>query len=72
MESAMLVLTRKPGESIEVPDCNLTFTILETRGGRVRVSITAPREVGVCRTELLEELERQEQAELPARREAVA
>jgi carbon storage regulator len=48
----MLVLTRKIGEAIRVGD-EVTIEVLEVRGGRVRLGITAPSDVGVHRSELL-------------------
>ena len=47
----MLVLTRKIGEAIEIGD-QVTVEVLEVRGGRVRLGITAPSDVGVHRSEL--------------------
>ncbi len=49
----MLVLTRKPGESIIIGK-DITVTILEVRGNRVRVGIAAPADVPVSRSELNE------------------
>lgn len=52
----MLVLSRRPGESIVIGD-DVTISILEVRGDIVRVGISAPRSVAVHRAELLEQLE---------------
>jgi carbon storage regulator CsrA len=49
----MLVLSRKPGERILVPHCQLAVTVLSVRGKTVRLGISAPPEVVVCREELL-------------------
>ncbi len=49
----MLVLSRKPGESIQI-DENISVTVSEVRGGRVRLSIDAPRSVRIVRREVLE------------------
>lgn len=49
----MLVLSRKPGESIQI-DENISVTVSEVRGGRVRLSIDAPRSVRIVRKEVLE------------------
>ena len=38
----MLVLTRKLGEGIVVPDCSVVLTVLSIRGGRVQLGISAP------------------------------
>jgi carbon storage regulator len=48
----MLVLSRKFGESICLPEQNVLVTILEIRGNQVRVGITAPESVPVYREEL--------------------
>lgn len=47
----MLVLTRKPQESIEIGE-NVTVKILAIEGNKVRVGITAPRTINVVRTEI--------------------
>ncbi len=49
----MLVLSRKPGESIQIDD-NIFVTVSEVRGGRVRLSIDAPRSVRIVRKEVLD------------------
>ena len=49
----MLVLTRKPRERILVPQWDLTITVLAIEGNKVRLGITAPREVDVYREEIL-------------------
>ena len=48
----MLVLSRKTGEKIVMPDCDVTVTILEIRGKRVRVGVSAPERVAVHREEI--------------------
>lgn len=47
----MLVLKRKPGEKILVGE--IEFEIVEVRGDKVRVGITAPREQQILRGELV-------------------
>lgn len=47
----MLVLTRKAGESIVIGD-DVVVTVLEVRGGQVRIGIEAPREVTIYRAEV--------------------
>ena len=49
----MLILSRKPGESICMPGTNTTITIHRTTGGRVLLAIDAPREVVILRGELM-------------------
>jgi carbon storage regulator CsrA len=50
----MLILSRKEGEQIVVPECRLTITVLDVRSKRVQVGISAPPEVGVYRGEVLQ------------------
>ena len=47
----MLVLTRKLGEDVVINN-EITVTIVAIEGGRVRVGITAPRDVPVDRGEV--------------------
>jgi carbon storage regulator CsrA len=48
----MLVLSRRPGESILFPDFNAAVQVVDVRGGAVRLGIDAPREVNVVRAEI--------------------
>jgi len=48
----MLVLSRKVGEQICVPRFDIVLTVLEIRGGRVRLGITAPQKIAVVREEI--------------------
>jgi carbon storage regulator len=48
----MLVLTRKAGEKIVVPQCQLIVTVLDITAGRVRLGVSAPRGVAVHREEV--------------------
>jgi carbon storage regulator len=48
----MLVLSRKVGERIVVPDCGLAVVVLAIDGNRVRLGITAPADVAVYRAEV--------------------
>jgi len=47
----MLVLSRKIGETVVI-NKNVTVTVLSIDGERVRLGITAPREVSVNRAEI--------------------
>jgi carbon storage regulator CsrA len=47
----MLVLTRKCDEQIVLPELGVAFTILEVRGDKVRVGVSAPPEAKVYRHE---------------------
>ncbi len=48
----MLVLSRKLGERIIVPDCEMSVTVVAIEGNTVRLGITAPTTVGIYREEL--------------------
>jgi carbon storage regulator len=50
-ETAMLVLTRKPGEKLRL-GWNITITVLEVKGNKVRIGIEAPDDVAIMRSEL--------------------
>jgi len=50
----MLVLSRKLGERIVVPHCEMSITVVAIEGNTVRLGITAPPEIGVYREELWE------------------
>lgn len=54
----MLVLTRRPGESIVIGD-DIVITIVEVKGGQVRVGIDAPRQIRVYREEVYNEVRQQ-------------
>jgi carbon storage regulator len=47
----MLVLSRRNGESIVI-DGKITVTVVEIRGGQIRLGIEAPKEVPVRREEV--------------------
>jgi len=51
----MLVLTRRPGESIVVGQ-DVIITVIEIKGGQVRIGIDAPRNVQVHREEIYEQV----------------
>ena len=48
----MLVLSRKLGERVLVPQCGLSVTVVAIEGNNVRLGFTAPSEVGVYREEV--------------------
>jgi carbon storage regulator len=50
----MLVLTRKPGESLMIGD-DIEITVLRVGDGRVRIGIRAPRDVRLFRKEIYPE-----------------
>jgi carbon storage regulator len=47
----MLVLTRKPGESIRIGD-NIKLTIVDVDGNNIKIGIDAPRTVAIHREEV--------------------
>lgn len=49
----MLVLSRKPGESLLIGD-NIYVKIVSVDGDKVRVAIDAPKNVNIMRNELTE------------------
>jgi carbon storage regulator len=53
----VLVLTRRPGESIMIGD-DIVVTVLDVRGEVVRVGIRAPRSVQVHREEVYLDLQK--------------
>jgi carbon storage regulator len=54
----MLVLSRKKNESIIIND-NITLTVIEIRGDKVRLGIEAPKDVTVHRREVYEAIQSQ-------------
>lgn len=48
----MLVLSRKVGQEIVLPDCGVTIGVIRVVGNRVRLGIKAPREIVVRRKEI--------------------
>jgi carbon storage regulator len=57
----MLVLTRKRDEKIMIGD-NITITVVEIRGDKVRLGIDAPIEVPVHRQEVFDAIQRKQSA----------
>ena len=52
----MLVLTRKPGQSIMIGD-GVEVRVLSVAGEKVRLGITAPRDVSIFRNEVYDRIE---------------
>lgn len=52
----MLVLGRKRDQSIRIGD-DIVVTVVEVRGGKVRLAIDAPRELPVHRDEVYEAIQ---------------
>lgn len=47
----MLILTRKPGETLVLGD-DITVTVLSVKGNQVRIGVNAPKDVHVNREEI--------------------
>jgi len=54
----MLVLTRKAGEGIIIGD-DIKITVIELKGGGVRIGIDAPREMKVHRQEVFDKIKQE-------------
>ena len=54
----MLVLTRKPGQSIMIGD-GVEVQVLSVTGEKVRLGITAPRDVDIFRNEVYDRIEKE-------------
>ena len=52
----MLILTRRPGESVKIGD-NITVTVLAVKGGQLRLGFTAPQDVAVHREEVYQRIQ---------------
>ena len=48
----MLVLTRKIGERIVMPECDATISVIAIEGNKVRLGISAPPGIAVHREEI--------------------
>ena len=49
----MLILQRKPGETVVIGE-DITVSVISIEGGRVRLAISAPPEISILRSELLD------------------
>jgi carbon storage regulator len=54
----MLVLSRKPGESIHI-GTDVEVTVLEVSGKLVRIGISAPEHINILRSEVKEQIEKE-------------
>jgi carbon storage regulator len=52
----MLILTRRPGETIIIGD-NVKVTMLSVAGKQIRIGIDAPRDVTVHREEIYDRIQ---------------
>ena len=62
----MLVLTRRPGQSIMIGD-GIELVVVRIEGDRVVLGVDAPREIRVVRAELLRAVESENQDASAAR-----
>lgn len=53
----MLILMRRPAESIQIGE-DVTLTVVDVQGSKVRLGITAPKNVPIDRQELRERKKR--------------
>ena len=56
----MLVLTRKVGQRIMVPGCDMTISVVRVAGNSARLGISAPPEITVHREEIYRKLEHED------------
>jgi carbon storage regulator len=61
----MLVLTRKPNQSIMIGD-NIEVSVLSVVGEKVRIGIHAPHDIPVFRTEIYVEIQRESEQNGPS------
>ena len=54
----MLVLSRQKNESIMIGD-DIEITVVDVRGDKVRLGITAPKDISVHRREVYETIQRE-------------
>ena len=66
----MLVLTRKPDQSIMVGN-DIEITVLEVRGEQVRLGIRAPRSITVHRKEVFEQIKQENQNAVAAPKDSL-
>jgi carbon storage regulator len=59
----MLILSRRPGESVKIGD-DVTVTVLSVNGGQVRLGFTAPPNVAVHREEVYERIKAETPGEI--------
>jgi carbon storage regulator len=60
----MLVLSRQRDESIMIGD-DIEITIVDIRGGKVRIGINAPKSVSVHRKEIYQAIQKEKEQGTP-------
>jgi carbon storage regulator len=63
----MLVLSRKLGERVLVPQCSLSITVVAVEGNMIRLGFTAPSEVGVYHEEVWQRIGSEDQPRVQLR-----
>lgn len=48
----MLILQRRPGESLRIGE-DIEVTVVAIEGGRIRLAISAPKDISILRSELI-------------------
>lgn len=66
----MLILNRRPGESIAIGD-QILVTVVEVSGDRVKIGIEAPQRIVILRQELCEAVIEENRAAQQTRREEI-
>lgn len=57
----MLILSRRPGESLTIGD-DITVTVIACSGNQIRLGISAPREMRVLRDEIYRAVQEENRA----------
>lgn len=65
----MLVLSRKVGESLVFPALGIEIAVVQIRGDKVRLGVTAESDVRVFRDELLARMDEEEKQDADTRSE---
>jgi carbon storage regulator len=61
----MLILTRRPGESIHVGD-DIKITVLSVKGRQIKIGLDVPEDMPVYRDELYQKVQEQNREALEA------